>query len=232
MKKTILIALMLFFSHATFAQEEITIDLAKPSIDIHDKESIKRGAKYFSTICMACHTMIYMRYDKIAQESGVIYERMPVNVKKWPNNITPPDLSLEANRRGVDWIYTYLHSFYSDPSRPTGGNNLLVNNTGMADILAGFQGKQVLSSRVEIGKKMYDHHYQWYDLVDLQSPGTKTPEEFDAMTSDIVNFLQYAANPYQVDQERIGKWVIAYLIILFVLMYLLKRSYWKKVEKK
>ena len=80
--------------------------------------------------------MIYLRYDKIAQEAGITYEKMPINVKTWPYGVTPPDLSLEADVRGVDWIYTYLHSFYQDSSRPTGVNNLLVPNTAMPDIVA------------------------------------------------------------------------------------------------
>src|SRR5689334_8387127 len=120
----IYLIMVLLFLPLTVIAEETPIALEKAPINTSDIESIKRGAKFFSTVCMACHTAIYLRYNKLAKESGVTYERMPVNVKQWPFDITPPDLSLEANYRGLDWIYTYLHSFYVDPSRPTGFNNL------------------------------------------------------------------------------------------------------------
>ena len=37
---------------------------------------------------------------------------------------TPPDLSLMARARGADYLYQYLKTFYVDPDRPTGANNL------------------------------------------------------------------------------------------------------------
>ncbi len=35
----------------------------------------------------------------------------------------PPDLTNVARVRGPDWLYTYLRSFYADPTRPFGVNN-------------------------------------------------------------------------------------------------------------
>lgn len=223
--------LFLIFTHAAYAQEEISIALEKAPVDIHDKKSIERGAKFFGTVCIACHTLIYMRYDSIAQKAGITYERMPTKITNWPNGIKPPDLSLEVSRRGADWIYTYLHSFYVDPSRPTGFNNLLVPQTGMPDMLQAFQGKQVLTSKLAMGKKIYDKDYQWYDLVELQSQGSMSPDKFDETVADLVNFLNYASSPYQVEQQRIGFWVIGYFILFFILMYKLKRMYWKGIKR-
>jgi ubiquinol-cytochrome c reductase cytochrome c1 subunit len=202
--------------------------LAEAPIDRHDMESIKRGAKFFATTCMTCHTLVYLRYDKLAQDAGITYEKMPLNVKSWPNNVTPPDLSLEAQVRGVDWIYTYLHSFYKDAKSATGFNNLVFPNTAMPDIVAPYQGEQVL---VENPMRDLLHHTQWYDAVKLTQQGSMTPEQFDTLTADITNFLSYAAEPYHVEQQKIGWWVIGFLCILFVLMYMLKREYWKDVKK-
>ena len=39
--------------------------------------------------------------------------------------VSPPDLSVIARARGADWLYSYFLSFYSDPSRPFGVNNLV-----------------------------------------------------------------------------------------------------------
>jgi ubiquinol-cytochrome c reductase cytochrome c1 subunit len=211
--------------------EEIAIELAKAPVNIYDTASIKRGAKYFSTICIACHTLIYLRYDKIAADAGITLEKMPINVKTWPNNVKPPDLSLEADVRGVDWIYTYLHSFYVDPKRPTGTNNLVHPDTAMLNMVGAFQGVQVLAPVQKKTDKLYDKKLQWYDVLELQKQGSMTPAEFDQAMTDVVNFLQYAANPFQVEQERLGKWVLGFLFILIILTYLLKREYWKEVKK-
>lgn len=209
-------------------QSPYDLMLAKAPIDQSDMASIKRGAKFFATTCMTCHTMIYLRYDKVAQEAGITYDKMPINVKSWPNNITPPDLSLEADVRGVDWIYTYLHSFYVDKSRPTGFNNLLVYNTGMPDMVAPYQGQQEL-----VTNPMPDmtSHVEWYDLVKITSQGSMSPEEFDKTMADVVNFLAYAAEPFHIEQQRIGYWVLGFLIIMFVLSYYLKKEYWKDVKR-
>lgn len=231
MKMRYLLALLLIlFSAALRAEEAADILLAEAPINQSDMASIKRGAKFFASNCMACHTMIYLRYDPIAQEAGITYEKMPINVVSWPNGITPPDLSSEADIRGVNWIYTYLHSFYQDPSRPTGSNNLLVPNSGMTNVLAAYQGTQDLISNKPQNGILYND-LEWYDLVKLVKQGSMAPEEFDAITADVVNFLAYAAEPYKQKQEKIGWWVLGFLAILFCFMVALKREYWKDVKK-
>lgn len=229
----ILAILLIVFSTHIWAEEGQAFDglaLSKAPIDRSDMESIKRGAKFFAANCMSCHTLIYLKYDPLAQEAGITYDKMPVNVKNWPNGITPPDLSLEAEYRGVNWIYTYLHSFYNDPARASGVNNLLVPNTGMPGIIVPFQGQQELSKTPPASGVMY-HDYKYYDLLVMTKQGTMSPEEFDKTTADLVNFLAYAAAPYHVEQHRIGWWVLGFLVILFVLMYLLKKEYWKDVKR-
>lgn len=227
MMKYFYILLFVVFANVAYAQDEVSIALEPAHVDLHDKQALQRGAKYFATICMACHTLIYMRNDSLAQNAGVTYEKMPTKIINWPNGVKPPDLSLEVSRRGADWIYTYLHSFYTDTARPTGFNNLLVPKTAMPDMVVAFQGRQVLVPREAT---VYDHDYQWYDLVQLQAHGTLTPEQFDVMVNDIVSFLAYSSEPYKVEQERIGIWVIVYLMILCALMMVLKHVYWKDVR--
>ncbi len=230
MKYYFLFLLLLFYINPLYAVDS-DIALDKAPINIYDIQSIKRGAKIFATTCMACHTMIYLRYNKIAQASGVRYDKMPLHITQWPNGIKPPDLSLEADIHGPDWIYTYLHSFYLDPARPTGFNNLLVPNTAMMNMLVPFQGQQIIASDLNIMQKYSDAPLQWYDVLELQRKGSLTPKQFDDMVTDIVNFLTYAANPYQAFQWKLGYYVLGFLVILFILMYLLKRNYWQDIKK-
>lgn len=229
----ILLAIVLVMCSSQIWAEEIAFEgltLAEAPINRSDIESIKRGAKFFATNCMSCHTMIYLRYDTIAKDAGITLDKMPINVKTWPYGVTPPDLSLETSTRGVNWIYTYLHSFYQDASRPTGVNNLLLPNTAMPAILAPYQGDQVLvEHKPEAGILYKDTN--WYNYLKLVRQGSMTPEQFDATVTDLVNFLAYAAEPYHEQQRTIGWWVLGFLVILFVMMYMLKREYWKDVKK-
>lgn len=225
------LVILLFFLKVAFAQDSIPIALESAPVNSQDVQSIKRGAKFFATNCMVCHSLIYLRYNSLAKEAGITYEKMPLNVKTWPFGIKPPDLSLEANVRGADWIYTYLHSFYLDPSRPTGFNNLIFPNTVMSNIVASYQGQQIRLADNQLSHGKYTHQLQWYDVLVLQTQGSMTPEEFDKTIADVVNFLVYAADPYAGEQHRMGWWVVGFLFILFILSYLLKKSYWKDVKK-
>lgn len=203
--------------------------LSAPAIDREDMASIKRGAKFFAGTCMVCHTLKYLRHDPVAQEAGITLDKMPLNVKTWPFGITPPDLSLEVSIRGVDWVYTYLHSFYMDPARPTGVNNLLVPNTAMTGILVPLQGKQHLISAAD--DTLFYHGEHWFDRLELMEAGSLSPEAFDATTADLVNFLAYASAPYYTKQRHLGIWVLLFLVLFSLLTYFLKKEYWKDVEQ-
>jgi len=232
MMRYIVAFLLILFSTQLWAEGEEAngLVLAKAPIDQSDMASIKRGAKFFAATCMSCHTIIYLRYDKVAQEAGITYEKMPINVKNWPYGVVLPDMSLEADIRGVDWVYTYLHSFYVDTTRPTGRNNLLVHNTSMPGILAPYQGDQVLVTQAPDAGIIW-HDVEWFDLLKLEKQGNMTPEEYDATIADLVNFLAYAAEPFHQEQQRIGYWVLGFLVVLFVLAYLMKKEYWKDIKK-
>ena len=45
--------------------------------------------------------------------------------------IVPPDLSVMARSRGANWLYTYFMTFYRDPFRPFGVNNLVFKDVAM-----------------------------------------------------------------------------------------------------
>lgn len=225
----ILAILITLFSTQLWASELAVegLQLASPDINQTDMASIQRGAKLFATNCMSCHTLKYLRYDKVASEAGIKPEATPANLKF--NGVVPPDLSLETDVRGIDWVYTYLHSFYVDSNRPSGANNLLVPGTAMPGyVLGNLQGEQQL-----VEKPMADllGRYEWYDLLKLTKQGTMTPDQFETSMADLTNFLAYAAQPFHADQVRMGWWVLGFLVIMFVLTYMLKKEYWKDVKK-
>ena len=55
-------------------------------------------------------------------------------------------------------------------------------------------------------------------------------EEFDQTMSDLVAFLDYAAEPAQYSRLSLGKYVIFVLLVLLVILFKLKKEYWKDIH--
>lgn len=225
-----LLLLIFLLIPAPIIAEDNLIALEHVSINLKDRASILRGAKTFAGTCMVCHTAKYLAHDALAQSEGITLEKMPLNHKEWIYNVVPPDLSLIARIRGANWLYTYFHSFYKDPARPTGFNNLLVPNSMMTNIFASLQGVQQLANPNDI-KSFYDHRsLHYYQALQLIQTGSMTPEEFDDTTRDIVNFLVYARDPHAQQRKNLGIYVLSFLAVFFIVAYLLKKVVWKDVE--
>ena len=234
--------------------------LDKVDIDLRDKAALQDGARTFANYCMGCHAAQYQRYERVADDLGIPHEIMlenlvfndakigdhmkigmrPDDAKAW-FGAAPPDLTLVARVRGNDWLYTYLRTFYDDPSRPLGANNKVFPNVGMPNVLVALQGKQVIGCKqvqvVENGKKQFDPltgapitHEACDQLTVVPKTGTQSEAEFDETIKNLVTFLAYSANPVKLEHQRIGTYVLLYLAFFFVFAYLLKREYWKDVH--
>ena len=244
-KKIILLAVLLV-PGVCLAAEEGAVPLDSADTDIHDVASLQRGARNFVNYCMGCHTLKYLRWNRMASDLGISEDDLkqylitdgakpfapmtnamsPKLAEKWFGK-APPDLSLIARARGTDYLYTFLRSFYADPSRPTGVNNLVLPNAAMPDVLANLQGVQ--KPKIELitkGNKTEKH------VVGLEpgTPGSMTPEQFDGFVRDTVNFLDYAGEPIKATRERLGVWVMLFLLVFWGLTYLLKKEYWKDIK--
>lgn len=156
----------------------------------------------------------------------------------------PPDLSVRARARGADWIYSYLKSFYIDDSATRGVNNLQFPGTSMPHVLWELQGLQTLNTESDMhgddraneshGKEKHaeeaSHGESHQSPFTLAVPGRLTPEEYDRTIYDLVNFLVYVAEPAQLKRKTIGTGVLFFLAALGVLVYFMKRDYWKDVH--
>ena len=74
-----------------------------------------------------------------------------------------------------------------------------------------------------------NHTYVLKTLA-LDTPGTLTPVEYQAMVADLVNFLEYMGEPAKNKRVSVGLVVLMYLGLLFVFAYWMKREYWKDVH--
>ena len=57
-----------------------------------------------------------------------------------------------------------------------------------------------------------------------------TEAEFDQLTTDLINFMDYVGEPSKVQRWDLGWKVIVFLLVLLLLTYLLKREYWRDVK--
>ena len=134
---------------------------------------------------------------------------------------TPPDLSLVSRSRGSDWLYTYLLTFYQDPSG--GWNNLTFPNASMPHVLWPLQGIQKPVYATHDGHEVIDH-------LTLAKPGIESPEEYEDTVRDVVTFLKYLGEPAEVKRKNTGVWVLLYLALFALVSYALKAEYWRDVH--
>lgn len=238
----------------------VNVKLDRVDIDLTDKAAMQDGLKTFTNYCMGCHSAQYQRYERVANDLGIPEEIMMDNIvftgakigdhmksamqpgeaKGW-FGAAPPDLTLVARVRGNDWLYTYLRSFYEDPTRPYGVNNTVFPNVGMPHVLAPLQGRQVYGCKqvqvVENGRRQFDPltgtpitSEQCDQLTVVPGTGALSEAEYDETVKNLVTFLAYSANPVKLESQRIGTYVLLFLAVFFVFAYLLKREYWKDVH--
>ncbi len=250
--KKLLLTFLLLLSPVLALAAGSNVKLESAPVDPFDTDSLKRGAKHFADYCYSCHAAEFMRFNRIAKDTGMdeaelretliftrgkkgeptkVGELMTVAMsdefaeKAFGTKV--PDLSLTARARGADWVYTYLKSFYLDPHRPTGMNNVVFADVGMPNVLAPLQGLQKAVYKTE---KHGDVEVEVLEKLEMVQPGSMTEEEFDQFVGDLVNFMVYMAEPVQAERRSLGWKVLLFLAIFFVFAYLLKKEYWKDVH--
>jgi ubiquinol-cytochrome c reductase cytochrome b subunit len=225
----------------------------------HDQASLQRGAQLYLNYCMACHSLQYSRYNRVAADLGIPEDLFEANLmfdtdvkigslmtnamnkadaKKW-FGAAPPDLTLVSRARQPEWLYTYLRTFYRDDTRPYGFNNKVFKDVGMPHVLLELQGMQecapgpVLAHNGGVKRDPLtgeDILENPCGKFEITSAGTMTPQEFDGAMFDLVNFLAYVAEPSATDRHRIGIYVLLFIALFTVFAWLLNREYWKDVH--
>jgi ubiquinol-cytochrome c reductase cytochrome c1 subunit len=246
-KHLILIAVALFGTALSLgAAAEEGEGLPHAGADINNIESLQRGARNFMNYCSGCHSLKYLRYNRMAKDLEIpepelranlmftsdkpfdtVISSMPADAEGWFGK-QPPDLSLMARARSVDYIYAFLKGFYVDKARPWGVNNLILPATSMPDVVSSLQGLQKLALKNEKDEQGSDKFV--LAGVEPMTPGALKPEEYDQFARDIANFLDYAGEPIKAKRESTGIFVILFLLVFFAFAYALKKEYWKDVH--
>lgn len=218
----------------------------------NDLVALQNGAKLFVNYCLNCHSAAFMRYNRLTDiglteqqikdnllfGSAKVGETMvaaidPKEAKEWFGS-NPPDLTVIARSRsaagqgsGADYLYTYLRTYFPDPSQPTGWNNLAFPNVGMPHVLWQLQGsrKPVYQSEQEHGQEV--KVFKGWEQV---TPGMMTTLQYDNAVADLVNYLQWMGEPAQNTRKRVGVAVLLFLAMLTVITWRLNAAYWKDIK--
>jgi ubiquinol-cytochrome c reductase cytochrome c1 subunit len=240
------------------------IRLEPAPINRLDAASLQRGAKIFVNYCLNCHSARYMRYNRLTDlglDAAMIQDNLMFATDKIGNTMTvalspkdakawfgapPPDLTVEARVRGVDWLYNYFLGFYRDEGSVTGWNNLVFPDVGMPHVLwklggtnrlvvteypnhEAAMGGWIAAKGLAVLAPAKDHKYV-VETVAVDEPGTLTLPQYMTMVADLVNYLDYMSEPARNKRINLGIIVLLYLGLLFVFAYWMKREYWKDVH--
>ncbi len=226
-------------------------DSWQANTSVSDLASVQRGARNYTSYCLGCHSLKYERWSRLGADLRIPPELLeqdllppgakatdyiesampPADAETWFGK-APPDLSLMVRARGKDYIYQLLTTFYVDPTRQTGANNLRLPAIAMPDVLSELGGLKAAVYRTEshpgpggssISEQVFDHFEQ---LV----PGRMSLAEYDGFVRDTVNFLDYVSEPTQLERRSLGLWVVLFLLVFTWLAWLVKREYWKDIH--
>ena len=221
--------------------------LEDAQVDLGDEAALFRGAQTFMESCSTCHSAKMMRYGRIAKDLGLTDEQlatlmptdstkpgdtiqtsMPADYANQTFGIVPPDLTLVARVRGGDWMYTYLTTFYEDPDATWGVNNAVFKDVGMPHVFAAQQG--LLQPVYETRGEGEDGRKVLVGLEAPERPGTMEPEAFEQKMRDLTAFMVYMSEPAALLRAHYGPYVLAFLFIFTLVMYLLKKEYWRDIK--
>ena len=251
MKKIILSVLIsLASSLPVFANTDAFVWDKAPN-KLNDLGALQHGAKLFVNYCLNCHAAAYMRFNRL-KDIGLTDKQIKDNLlfttdkvgdtmkismdakqgKDWFGG-NPPDLTVIARSRsgpggsGADYLYTYLRTYYRDDSKATGWNNLAFPNVGMPHVLWELQGqRRPIYEEVQ----QHGHATQVFKGWQQVTPGKLTSAQYDEAVGDLVNYMQWMAEPNQSTRVRVGVWVMLFLLIFMVIAWRLNASYWKDIR--
>ena len=220
-KTTIVTCLYVLFiqSELIVASDDVsTTNVQIANNDVSDTASLQRGARNFFNHCAGCHSLKYMRYNQMAEDLDIEENQLIENLMFTQAATQDPITTSMLPSDGDRW-------FGKSPPDLS-----LIIRSRSADYVYNFLREFTMDKSSPTG-------------TDNQVlPGTSMPnilwlvqeqlshEEFDQFTLDIVNFLDYVAEPIQLKRKNIGVWVILFLLIFLIFSYLLYKDIWKEVH--
>ena len=126
-----------------------------------------------------------------------------------------------------------------DKTRPFGVNNIVFDKVSMPHVMLRQQGAQVAKFEEyfvtnEKGEKIAKKKFIKFIPVNAQGLSHKElaarAAQFNNDTRDLVTFLAWVADPGKLDRQKVGFWVLLFLIGFTILAYLMKKEFWKDIH--
>jgi ubiquinol-cytochrome c reductase cytochrome c1 subunit len=211
-----------------------------------DKPSIQRGFQVYKEVCSSCHGLKRVAFRELTKigfsEAEVKTLAASYSVKDGPNDdgemferpgrpsdhvpspyandkaasavnggAVPPDMSLLVKARpdGANYIYSLLTGYGETPpehiSVPEGAHYNPYMPGGVIKMAAPL---------MEDGVTYQD----------------ETKASIDQQAKDVVNFLQWAAEPEMEERKQMGIHVMLFLAVMTVFFYLVKKRIWSDLH--
>ncbi len=211
-----------------------------------DRQSIQRGFQVYKEICSTCHSLKLLSYRNLADigfsedevkqiasdytatdgsnDDGEMFERpaLPSDrfISPYANDkaaaaansgAIPPDFSLiiKARHDGPNYVYSLITGFQDAPE-------------GFPTVLGKYYNPYFEGRQISMPPPITDDGQIEY------KDGTYATKE--QMAIDIVNFLEWAAEPESESRKKMGVRSMIFLVILLVILVIAKKAVWKKIK--
>jgi ubiquinol-cytochrome c reductase cytochrome c1 subunit len=211
-----------------------------------DRQSAQRGFQVYKEVCAACHSLKLISFRNLQSlgfsegevkaiaaeysiqdgpnDAGDMFERPGRPSDNFPapyandkaarvanNGALPPDLSLMVKARvdGANYLHSLLTGYETAPEGFQLSEGMHYNPY--------FPGGQIAMPKpISDGQVTY---------------GDGTVATADQMSQDLVNFLQWTAEPEMEDRKSMGIKVFLYLLVFTGLFIAAKKRIWCNIEK-
>lgn len=211
-----------------------------------DKQSAQRGFQIYREVCAACHGINRISFRNLEglgfsegevktiaaeysvvdgpNDDGEMFERAGRPSDRFPkpfanekagramhNGAYPVDLSLiiKARPDGANYVHALLTGYEDAPSDFPMSDGTYYNPYFAGNVI------KMPPPLVSDGQVEYQD---------------ETKATVDQMAHDVVNFLQWTAEPEMQARKQMGMKVMVFLLVMTVFFYLAKKRIWSRIE--
>ncbi|WFW29769.1 MAG: cytochrome c1 [Wolbachia endosymbiont of Menacanthus eurysternus] len=246
----VVIFFMLFLTHFSCAEEFKSLPNKKIRWSFNgitgsfNRESIQRGYKIYKEVCASCHSMNRIAFRNL-QNIGFSEEDVKRIAASYQVRDGPNDLGEMFYRPGV--VSDYFIAPFSSKEAAAASNNGSVPPDLSLIIKARYDGANYVYSLLtgyqsvkQDESGLYFNPYFSTGRLAMAPPLIEGMVEYsdvkrvtvEDMAYDVVNFLQWAAEPELEQRHKLGFKIIAYFVILMIFFVLTNNKIWSKFYKK
>lgn len=212
-----------------------------------DRQAVQRGLKVYKEVCSTCHSLKLVAFRNL-QDIGFSEEEVKAFAAGYQIKDGPDDQGEMFERPGKP--SDYFPSPYANDNAARAANNgalppdfsLLVKarHDGANYIHALLNGYQDAPAGVELLPTQYYNPYFAGTKIAMPPPLTKdgqveysdgTNATIDQMSRDVVQFMQWAAEPEMEVRKRMGVSAMIFMSLFTLFFYYAYRSIWSRIKK-